>query len=204
MRELLSSVNLCRRPACHHATSLFSGAGPHVDHPVAARHDSHVVLDDDDGVAGVNEPIELCHKLFDVGRMQPCGRLIQDVQRIAPLRALELRGQLDSLCSPPDSSVAAGEAGGIRGRLRAGPSATQYLRVVREEVGGGVNREVQDLRDVPAAVLHLERPGLKRVPWQAGHGAYTLGGRGAHHHEPFTLATLAAALRELKENRPAS
>src|SRR5438046_2006274 len=46
------------------AAALVSGAGAKVDDPIAGRGDLHVVLDDDDGVAGVDEAEELLHELL--------------------------------------------------------------------------------------------------------------------------------------------
>ena len=43
----------------HDATTLIARTGPHVDHPVAALNDPQVMLDDDNGIAGVYEGFEL-------------------------------------------------------------------------------------------------------------------------------------------------
>jgi len=37
---------------CHDSASFVTGAGAHVDDPVAAGDDAHVVLDQDDRIAG--------------------------------------------------------------------------------------------------------------------------------------------------------
>ena len=67
--------------------------------------DAHVVLDDDHGVAGVDQPVELRHQLLDVGRVQAGRRLVEDVERVAALRALQLGRELDAL------RLAAGQLG---------------------------------------------------------------------------------------------
>ncbi len=92
----LSMAALCR---CrhHHLPTRLTGAGPHVDDPVAGGDDAHVVLDDDHRVAGVDEPVELRQQLLDVGGMQPGRRLVEHVERVAALRALQLGRELDPL-----------------------------------------------------------------------------------------------------------
>ena len=42
-------------------------------------------------------PLQLRHQLVDVGRMQAGGRLVEHVERVAALRALQLGGELDAL-----------------------------------------------------------------------------------------------------------
>ena len=48
------------------ASALVARPGTDVDDPVTARDHSHLVFDDDHGVAGFDEPIELGHQLLDV------------------------------------------------------------------------------------------------------------------------------------------
>jgi hypothetical protein len=55
------------------------------------------VFDDDDAVAGVHKSFELAQQLFDVGRVEPRGRLVEDIQRVAALGPLQLGGELDPL-----------------------------------------------------------------------------------------------------------
>ena len=42
------------------ASAVVTGAGAEVDDPIGVRHDSQVVLDDDDGFAGIDEAIQEC------------------------------------------------------------------------------------------------------------------------------------------------
>ena len=49
--------------------AVAAGAGTEVDDPVGVRHDPLVVLDDDDRLAGVDEPVEQAEEL-DVGRVE--------------------------------------------------------------------------------------------------------------------------------------
>src|SRR5579859_5770300 len=50
--------------------ALVAGTGTKVDDPVGVRHDPLVVLDDDDRLAGVDEPVEQAQQLLDVGEME--------------------------------------------------------------------------------------------------------------------------------------
>ena len=50
-----------------------------VDDPVGVRHDRLVMLDDDDRLAGVDDPVEQTEQLLDIGQVQAGGRLVEDV-----------------------------------------------------------------------------------------------------------------------------
>ena len=58
--------------------AVVAGAGAEVDDPVGVRHDRLVVLDDDDRLAGVDEPVEQAEQLLDVGEVEAGGRLVED------------------------------------------------------------------------------------------------------------------------------
>ena len=45
----------------------------------ACAHHGLVVLDDDDGLTGIDESIEQAEQLLDVGQVQSGGRLVEDV-----------------------------------------------------------------------------------------------------------------------------
>lgn len=53
------------------ATAFMACARAHVDHPIARRHDPHVVLYHDHRVAGNDQAVELQHQLVDVGGVEP-------------------------------------------------------------------------------------------------------------------------------------
>ena len=50
--------------------AVVARAGAQVDDPVGVRHDRLVVLDDDDRLAGVDEPVEQTEQLLDVREVQ--------------------------------------------------------------------------------------------------------------------------------------
>src|SRR5664280_1486694 len=59
--------------------AVVAGAGAEVDDPVGVRQDRLVVRDDDDRLAGVDEPVEQAEQVLDVGEVEAGGRLVEDV-----------------------------------------------------------------------------------------------------------------------------
>jgi len=59
--------------------AVLACAGPEVDDPIGVCHDRLVVLDDDDRLAGVDEPVEQAEQLRDVCEVQAGCRLVEDV-----------------------------------------------------------------------------------------------------------------------------
>src|SRR6185503_3203975 len=59
--------------------AVVAGTGAEVDDPVSVRHDGLVVLDDDDRLAGIDEPVQQAEQLRDVGEVQAGGGLVEDV-----------------------------------------------------------------------------------------------------------------------------
>src|SRR3954467_10097248 len=77
-------------------TPAGSPLGAEVDEPVGAADEVEVVLDGDDGVAGLEELAERGEEDVDVAAVQARGRLVEQEQRRAGA-GLEVRGQLDAL-----------------------------------------------------------------------------------------------------------
>jgi len=73
---------------------------------IRGAHRLLVVLDDDDGVAQVAQPLQRPDQLGVVALVQPDRRLVEDVQHPHEGGA-DLRREADSLASPPDSVAAA-------------------------------------------------------------------------------------------------
>src|SRR5215218_9006769 len=68
-----------RRALEHDPAAVVAGAWAQIDDPVGVRHDRLVVLDDDDRLARVNEPVEQAEQLFDVSEVEAGRRLVEDV-----------------------------------------------------------------------------------------------------------------------------
>ncbi len=94
------------RPGHHYRTAVGTSARSEVDDVVRTRNDRHIVFGHHYRVAGVNEAMQLSLEQLDVGGgVKPSGGLIQHVESVPALDALQLRGQLDAL------GLAAGEFG---------------------------------------------------------------------------------------------
>ena len=76
------------------AAALVTRAGAEIDDPVGVRHDRLVVVDDDDRLAGVDQPVEQRELPLDVGQVQAGGRLVQDVHTAL---LAQVRRQLEPL-----------------------------------------------------------------------------------------------------------
>src|SRR5580700_4080764 len=74
-----------------------AAVGAEVDDVVGGLDDVEVVLDDDDGVAAVDEPAQHAEEFADVFEVQPGGGLVQHVDGPAGGAALQFGGQLDAL-----------------------------------------------------------------------------------------------------------
>ena len=83
--------------------AVVAGAGAEVDDPVGVRHDRLVVLDDDDRLAGVDEPVEQAEQLLDVGEVETDRGLVEDVD--VPPFSPRWVASLSRCRSPPDSVV---------------------------------------------------------------------------------------------------
>ena len=132
--------------------------------------------------------------------MQTRRGFVEDVQRFAPLRALQFGGQLDAL------SLAAGK---LRGRLSQPDISQADLPedAQRPAKGGVVGKEIKR-----AVYRHREDVGNRLIPdldfQRLGVVARTLAGRTGrvdarqkkqfHAHEPLPLASLAPALRNIE------
>ena len=76
-----------------------------VHQPVGSFNHIKVVLDHDDRIALISEVVQHRQQLFDVMKMQPGGRFIQDVERLTGIALAEFPGQFDPLgFAPPTAS----------------------------------------------------------------------------------------------------
>ena len=60
---------------------------PEIDHMVRGLDDVHMVLDQENGMAGVDQPVQRLEQALDVGEVEAGGRLVEDVDGV--LRALQ-------------------------------------------------------------------------------------------------------------------
>ena len=170
--------------------AVLAGTRADVDDPVGGLDRLLVVLDDDQGVAEVLEPDQGLDQPLVVALVQADARLVEDVEH-AHQAGADLGGQADAL------GLAAGQGGrGPVEREVVEPDVEQEAQPlldllehplgdlalargqleVGEEVGGLVDRQRRrprrcSCRPRPCSpsVTAIET-GLRRVPWQAGHG----------------------------------
>ena len=66
-----------------HLPALVPSFRPQVDDPIGGLDHVQIVLDDDDGVAGIRQAVKDVEQALDIGEVQAGGGLIQDVERPA-------------------------------------------------------------------------------------------------------------------------
>src|SRR6266581_3164790 len=82
--------DVLRSPLRDDAPARVAGARSKLDHPVVPLDDVEMVLDDEHGVTGVDEPVEHAAQGSDVVEVQPRRRLVEDVE-LAPGAAFPAR-----------------------------------------------------------------------------------------------------------------
>src|SRR5713226_8406086 len=88
------------------AAAAFAAFGAEVDDPVGLLDDVEVVLDDEYGIAEIDEALQDVEKFSNVVEVQAGSGLVKDVERAAGLALGKLAGELDAL------GFAAGKSGG--------------------------------------------------------------------------------------------
>ena len=80
----------------------FAGPGTHVEDAVRGEHDLRVVLDHDERVARVAQPLHDADHALHVARVQADGGLVEDEERVDERRA-QRSGEIDALHLAPES-----------------------------------------------------------------------------------------------------
>src|SRR5205085_6387623 len=89
-----------RRARCDDRSAATTAFRSEVDDMIRRLHDVEVVLDDEHGIARIDEPRENAEQQLDVGEMKPGRRLVEDVERTARRAPRELASELDALRLP--------------------------------------------------------------------------------------------------------
>ena len=186
-----------RRAGIGDVPAVLAALGAEVDDPVGGFDDLHVVLDDDDAVALVDEGVDGGQQLLDVVEMQAGRGFVKDEERLA-LAGTTLpqeRRQLDALRLAARQRVGRLPQGHITQShvlQRLQPLDQAVLRVL-EKGDGVVHGHVQDVGDVAVVVLYFQNLLLEPLAAAALAGEVDVG------HElhfdldlPFALAHLAA------------
>ena len=64
-----------------------------VNHPIRLGDEIQIVFDDDDGVAGIHQPLQDIHQPLDIGHVQADGRLLQQEEARARAPGLARRSR---------------------------------------------------------------------------------------------------------------
>ena len=173
---------------------MLPGAGTDVDDPVGGAHRLLVMLDDDEGVADVAQPLQGVDQPRVVALVQTDARFVEDIEH-AHQRGADLGRQPDAL------RLAAGEGVGraLQGEVvepdidqEAEPLADLLEDLAGDEELALAERRAPVLRRVSASSLNqacasrigsrvistIDRPsmvmastsGLRRAPWHSGQG----------------------------------
>ena len=135
----------------------MSAFGTHVDDVVSELDDVEIVLDDDDGVALVDESVEHLHEGADVFEVESCGGFVEDVERATGVLLGEFGGEFHAL------ALSAGEGGGGLTELDVAEAdflqhldLLENLGLVLEELDGLVDGHVEHVGDALSLEADLE------------------------------------------------
>ena len=126
------SAQLLRRAEEHDLAAALARSRPDIEDPVGSEHDLRIVLDDDQRIARVPQPVHHADDASDVARMQADRRLVEHEQRVHE-RGAQRGGQVDPL------HFAAGE------RTRLAVERQVRQPDVREITDAGANLGQQQL-----------------------------------------------------------
>jgi hypothetical protein len=159
----------------HDPAAVVAGTGAEVDDPVGVGHDRLVVLDDEDRLAGVHEPVEQAEELGDVGEVEARGGLVEDVDAAL---VTHVHGELEAL------PLAAGQRGERLAEAEVaepdvGEAVEDGVRGGRVRLAGAENASAS-VTDI-ASTSAMSRPprwcsstaAWNRLPSHSSHGVAT-------------------------------
>src|SRR5579864_28255 len=101
--RLLVPCDLLGRPLGDDSSAVFATFRAEVDDPIGISDHIKIVLDDDDRVPKIREPVQHIKQLANIIEVQACRRLVKKIERAPGLPLAQFPRQLDPL------SLAAGE-----------------------------------------------------------------------------------------------
>ncbi len=173
----LGGLEVGRRAVEDDAPALAARAGAEVDHPVGGQHHGRVVLDHDQGVAGVAQALHGAHDAVHVARVQADAGLVQHEERVDQGGA-ERGGQVDAL----HLAAAEGAALAVQAEVAQAHVAEvlQALAHLVEQQGQGfVEQAAGQAEGVEEAAQPIEGQQHQVVQAQARQG-FELGPRPGH------------------------
>ena len=97
---MFGTCNLLRRARRNDPTSVAARSRSQVDHPVRTRHHPHIVFGHHNGIARVDQGVQLIIEQIHIGGVKPGSRLVEDVERMPTPRSLQFGGELNPLRLP--------------------------------------------------------------------------------------------------------
>ena len=91
---MLCAKKLFWRALEHHFPALAAAFRAHVDDPIGIFDHIQVVLDDDDRVAGIDQPVHDGQQVADIRHVQAGGRLVHHIDAAL---FVQFAGELDAL-----------------------------------------------------------------------------------------------------------
>ena len=88
---------MLRRALRYQPATVLSALWPKVDQPVSAADHVHVVLDDDDRVAEIGEPMQHVQELLHVVKVQSGRRFVEQVERTSCLALRKFAREFNAL-----------------------------------------------------------------------------------------------------------
>ncbi len=149
----------------HHLAAALAGAGTEVEDPVGLEHDLRVVLDHDQRVARIAQPLHDPDHALHVARVQADGGLIQHEQRVDE-RGAERGGEVDALHLPARERARLAVQGEVA-QAHVGEVAEAAADLLEQELGGFIQRRRQ--RELPEELVGaLDRQEHQVVDREAG------------------------------------
>src|SRR5690625_2206347 len=150
--------HLLGRALGHDGAAAHPAVRTEVDYPVGRLDDVDVVLDHDEAVAAVDQPVQHVQQLADVLEVQARRRFVQDVERLAGRTLAELARELHPL------RLAAGKGRARLPDLHVTEADVHHQlqlagnrRNVLEKLESLAHRHVEHVGDRLPADFHLER-----------------------------------------------
>ena len=103
---IVDGGNFFRGPAADDIAPLITSFRTQVNYMVRGFDHVHIVLDNDDSIAGVHQLIKHTQQFADVIGMQPGGRFIENINRFSGPLLLSSLESFTRWASPPDNVVA--------------------------------------------------------------------------------------------------
>ena len=153
------------RPFGDHAATCRAALGTQLDHPVGARDDVEVVLDDEERVAALDQAREAGEQALDVGGMEAGRGLVEEEEGVGARVSAEMGRQLDALgLAARERRQRLAEPQVLEPDVGQGLQAAAHVLHVGERLERLGDRQVEHVADAATLPAHLEDLGLEARP----------------------------------------